>query len=266
LGDATDDQDALLSLLRHAKAVLFDFDGPICALFAGRPTKNVADRIKKAARGHWEREFLAPEVENCDDSHDVLRHLRGMYDADPNGLSPVPLKDAEDIVAKVEEEAVETALPAAGVVTLVELLSGLGKRLAVVSNNAEDPIGKYLRRPDVRLGSKFDGVFGRDPDDALLMKPNPYCVERAIEKLSLTASDCLLVGDKLSDLEAARSAGTSFLGYTRKPVRAAKMRENGAEVVVASHTPVIAAARKLRGDLSASQQTCRERRENPTLN
>ncbi|MFD8304191.1 HAD family hydrolase [Streptomyces sp. NPDC059690] len=259
MDEATDDQDDpqgdLLTLLGRAKAVLFDFDGPICALFAGRPrdprtrstTNDVADDIRRAAREEWGRARLAPDVEECVDSHHTLLRLRLMYDAEPDGLSPVALKRAEDIVTRAEELAVETAVRAWGILTLVRVLSSdLGRRLAVVSNNAEDPIRRYLELPRVRLHSAFDGVFGRDPDNARLMKPDPDCVHRAIDKLSVKASECLLIGDKLSDLHAARSAGTAFLGYTRKRARAAQMKERGAKVVVSSHQPVIRAARELR--------------------
>lgn len=251
MGDAIEDRDALLSLLGPARAVLFDFDGPVCALFGGLPrdpsgappTKHIAEKIKKVARDHWR--FLSPEVERCDDSHDILRRLRVMHEADPDGLSPLPLKAAEDIVAQAEDEAARTAVPAQDVVALVDVLCDLGLHLAIVSNNAEDPIRVFLDRPELRLGTKFDGVFGRDPEDARLMKPSPHCVRSAIEKLSLNGSECLLIGDKLSDLEAARSAGTRFLGYTRKPSRAEQMKQEGADVVVSCHQPVLAAAREL---------------------
>lgn len=272
MDDATDDQDDprgdLLALLGRAKAVLFDFDGPICALFAGRPrdprtrstTKDVADDIKHAAREEWGRARLAPDVEECVDSHHTLLRLRLMYDAEPDDLSPVALKRAEDIVTRAEDAAVETAVRAWGVLTLVKVLSSdLGKRLAVVSNNAEDPIRRYLELPRVRLHSNFDGVFGRDPDDARLMKPDPDCVRRAIDKLSVKASECLLIGDKISDLEAARSAGTSFIGYTKKRARATQMKDRGAEVVVSSHHPVIRAARTLRDLHSNWPPECRVR-------
>ncbi|MFR0353448.1 HAD family hydrolase [Streptomyces sediminimaris] len=251
MGDATDDQDALFSLLGQVKAVLFDFDGPICALFAGRPTTSVADAIKRTAREVWECDFLSPEVELCDDSHDILRLLRGMYESAPDKLSPLPLKAAEAKVADAEAEAVETAEPAPHIDVLLPLLAGLGKRLAIVSNNAAGPIRVFLKRSDVRLDAEFSGVFGRNPDDARLMKPHPDCVERAVEDLSLTASECLLVGDKISDFEAARKAGTRFLGYAQDAHRIEEMKTSGAEVVVASHDRVIAVARKLRADRQA---------------
>ncbi|MEU8750082.1 HAD-IA family hydrolase [Streptomyces chartreusis] len=245
MGDTIGDQDSLPALLKRTTAVLFDFDGPLCSLFRGLPTKDVADEIKETARGHRGWNPLAAEVEHCSDSHDILRHLRDMYEAAPVRPSPLPLKLAEDIVARAEDKAVGTAEPAQDIVTLVELLSGLRIRLAVVSNNAEKPIRKFLDRSDIRLGSTFHGVFGRDPRDARRMKPDPRCVERAIQELSLDASHCLLIGDKLSDFKAARSAGTCFLGYTRKPSRATDMKESGAEAVVSSHRPVIEAARLL---------------------
>ena len=48
-------------LLGGARAVLLDFDGPVCDLFAGRSTRPVAREIKAMAREKWN--VLDPAVE-----------------------------------------------------------------------------------------------------------------------------------------------------------------------------------------------------------
>jgi HAD superfamily hydrolase (TIGR01662 family) len=219
--DATDDQAALLRLLGDTRAVLFDFDGPICDLFGGVPTDDVAEQVKEAARPYWgwrdpeDQSRLDPEVEYCYDSHDILRRLRDMYERSASKkLSREPLELAEKIVTGQETEALRTAVRAPHIVTLVDLLRKLGLRLVVVSNNSEGPINAYLEHPDFH--KKFKGVFGRDPYDARLMKPDPHCVDQALEHLGLPASSCILIGDQLTDLKAARAVGTCFVGYTRK--------------------------------------------------
>jgi phosphoglycolate phosphatase len=240
--DVTDVQDAVLGLLGSTRAVLFDFDGPVCDLFGGASTAAVARKVKRAAREDWHP--LDPQVETCDDSHGILRCLKDMYDL--RGARPLdrrPLVRAEEIVAAFEWEAVRTAQETPHIVPLVDLLLRLGRRLVIVSNNAEKPIREYLERNG--LDEKFEGVFGRDPDDAGHMKPNPHCVKRALAHLSLSASSCLLVGDQLSDLKAAQKVGARFLGYTQDEVRYKEMKHNGAHAVVSSHAPVVEAAEEL---------------------
>ncbi|MGW5471851.1 HAD family hydrolase [Streptomyces chartreusis] len=240
MGDATDNHHALRGLLGPTRAVLFDFDGPVCDLFGGSSTAEVAVKVKQAARRHWGT--LDPDVEACHDSHDVLQRIRDMYDRPaPGARSRRPLELAESIVAQHESEAVETAMPSPHLATLVELLRGLGMRLVIVSNNAEAPIRKYLQR----TGLEFEGVFGRDPHDARRMKPDPDCVHRALRHLALPPSSCLLVGDQPTDLKAARSAGTCFLGYTGNQRKGQDMRHSGADAVISSYSSVIDAAKRL---------------------
>ncbi|MFA3876722.1 HAD family hydrolase [Streptomyces sp. MMCC 100] len=232
------DPAVLLRAFGSARAVLFDFDGPVCDLFAGATTTDVAEQVKRTARRYWGP--LDPSVEKCDDSHGVLGPLREMYERSVPRPSSLPLELAEAAVTGLERRAVRTAVPTAHLYALVDLLLGQGKRLAVVSNNAEGPILEYLEGRG--LGSKFHGVFGRSPHDARLMKPHPDCVHRALRHLGLPASDCLLVGDQLTDLGAARSAGTGFLGLTGHAERALRMAQGGADAVVSSYLPVLRAA------------------------
>ena len=255
--NATDDQDALLRLListgTDTPAVLFDFDGPVCDLFRGAPTDEVAEQIKETARLFWgwrdprDQGLLDPEVESCYDSHGILRRLRDMYERPaPKRLSAEPLKRAEEIVTEQETRALRTAVPAPDIVPLVDLLRELRVPRVVVSNNAEGPIRTYLEHPDFHR--KFEGVFGRDPYDARHMKPDPHCVRRAIGHLGLPASSCILIGDQITDLEAARKAGTWFIGYTQEATRAREMKQGGADAVVSTHLSIIAAVEKFRAN------------------
>ncbi|MFJ4084777.1 HAD family hydrolase [Streptomyces iakyrus] len=242
--DATADEDALVRLLGPTRAVLFDFDGPVCDLFGGASTRDVAEEVKRAAQRHWGT--LDPDVSACTDSHGILLKLRDMYDRPsrpPRCRRPLDL--AEGIVAQQEAGAVGRATPAPYVEEVVDALLGLGMRLVMVSNNAEEPIRTYLEAHG--LDAKFEGVFGRDPDDARRMKPDPDCIKRARQHLGLPAASCLMVGDQLTDLKAARSAGTCFLGYTEDEGRAEEMRRSGADFVVSSHLTVLAGTRRLLG-------------------
>ncbi|WP_320778875.1 HAD family phosphatase [Streptomyces sp. CRN 30] len=231
----------LKNLLRAVNTVLFDFDGPVCDLFAGISTARVAERIKSYTRRHWGP--LDPEVSACDDSHGILRPLRNMYEQkEPKPNNRRPLRKAERIVTRREAKAARTARPTPGIFELVDNLHTLDKQLIVVSNNAEAPIRAYLERHG--RYDKFEKVCGRDPADARRMKPHPDCVRRALDHLGLSrdsAPTCLLVGDQLTDLRAAKAAGTRFLGFTADVSRERAMRREGADAVVGSHARLLAA-------------------------
>ncbi|MYR43659.1 HAD family hydrolase [Streptomyces sp. SID5910] len=232
------DPRELATLLHGVRAVLFDFDGPVCDLFRGASTADVARRIKDSARYSWKH--LDPEVSACDDSHGILRKLRAMYERPaPRRRDPGPLARAEEIVREQEAKAALTAVPTPLVDALIPALVSAGMRLVVVSNNAEKPIRDHLVRHG--LDDAFEVVCGRDPEDARRMKPHPDCVDRALAHLGLPAAACLLIGDQLTDLEAARAAGTPFLGFTRDDAVAEAMLRQGADAVVSSYTGLVAA-------------------------
>ncbi|MGW3512885.1 HAD family hydrolase [Streptomyces sp. NPDC000994] len=237
-----DERVALQRLLRGARAVLLDFDGPVTDLFRDESTAPVAHEIKDVVRGIWGR--LDTDVEECDDSHGILRHLRDMFDRPT--VTPRDrraLTEAEAVVTRYEYDAVKAAVPAPDVLRLVDALCDLGLRLVIVSNNSDGPVWEFLKNNS--LQSKFDTVVGRDPHELRHMKPDPYSVRRALRLLDLPGTQTLLIGDQLTDLQAAQTAGTPFLGHTPSAERAREMRDHGADWVVQGHAPVVDAARSL---------------------
>lgn len=241
---AHDGPAVLVKTLRDACAVLIDFDGPVTDLFGGTSTAPVAAEIKESVGRIWGH--LDSDVEDCDDSHAILHRLRDMIDR-PSGepRSPEALEVAERIVTRYEYEAAKSAEPSPGFARVVDALLDLDLRLVIVSNNSEGPIWEFLKRTG--LQSKFEAVVGRDPRELRHMKPDPDSVRRALRHLHLPPAAALLVGDQMTDLEAARTAGTGFLGYTRSSAQAEEMMRRGADGVIDSHTPLIEAARSLHG-------------------
>src|SRR6185369_14345050 len=108
MGDTLDDREALRRLLGRTRAVLFDFDGPVCDLFGNASTAPVAKEIKKAVGDIWGT--LDPDVEACEDSHGILQRIRDMFDrpATPP-RSREALEQADAIVTRHEYEAVNSA-------------------------------------------------------------------------------------------------------------------------------------------------------------
>ncbi|MGW0535889.1 HAD family hydrolase [Streptomyces sp. NPDC003032] len=234
------DRDVLPGLVASAAALLFDFDGPVTRFFHHYKTAPIAREIKALLLKRGVP--LSAAVQAAQDSHGLLHLLRsGVFTQDePGPEDQETLELAEGIVTHHEYRAALGAVPDEHVEALVAELSRLGKRLAIVSNNAEGPVRAYLER--VGLAKEFEVVFGRDPHELRRMKPDPHRVEAAVHHLDLKAADCLLVGDQLTDLEAAHAAGTPFLGYARSEGIADTMRRAGAAWACASLLPLLEAA------------------------
>jgi phosphoglycolate phosphatase-like HAD superfamily hydrolase len=84
------------------------------------------------------------------------------------------------------------------------------------------------------FGSFVCEVAGRTSADPGLLKPSPYLLNQALRKLEAQPEECVLVGDSLSDLEAAQSAGVSVIGFANKPGKESAMATLSPDVIVSS--------------------------------
>jgi len=215
--DAT---DVLSPLLRRAPAILLDFDGPVCKVFADRSATIVADDLRRvlsergqpveAARG------LGP--------HELLTYAAT--------LGPAEAKAIEDKLERAELTAVATSTPTPGVTEFLDACHRIGKPVAIVSNNNADAIASYLARQ--QLSHFVEHVEGRDPANSHHMKPHPWTIKRALAQLSVQPSNCVLIGDAVTDLHAAAAADVPAIGYANRPTKVAPLEEAGALAVVTS--------------------------------
>ncbi|GGX98985.1 HAD family hydrolase [Streptomyces minutiscleroticus] len=223
--------EKLRNLITRARFVLFDFDGPICRLFAGLPAERVAGDLVEWLGRQGLRGLLTDEERAHPDPMAVLRAVDRRH-------------PRSDLVAELEErltrqelKAVARAWPTAYADPLVRTWSAVGVRLAVATNNSARTAAAYLAGRGLS-GCFAPDVYGRTRDLRLL-KPDPYCLHLALDALGAAPEDALMIGDAPSDRAAAREAGVPFLGYARHPGKAEKLRRAGAEVVVDSLEPVL---------------------------
>ncbi len=191
------------------------------------------------ARRTWQ--VLDPAAEACEDSHSLLRLLGTMLERSGAGaLDPETLGRADEMVTRYEADAVASAVPAPGIHALLDTLLGLGKRLVIVTNNAATPVRNFLELH--HMSPKFEAVFGRVPQEPHRMKPDPSSLRRALRHLGdMSPDDAVMVGDQLSDLQAARAAGVGFLGYANDAECAGELRRQGARCVVHEHRQLVEA-------------------------
>lgn len=201
--------------------ILFDFDGPVCDVFAGLPAPQVACELAKLVIS--QKPELQQEVEATDDPMVVL--VLAYAASHALGL------EVEQALADAEMTAVDAAGgPTPGAAAAFNWARSHGRRVAVVSNNSAACVRAFLARH--RLGGYVAEVVGRPLGRPELMKPDPYSVRRAARLLGVAGADCVLIGDSVTDVEAAHAAGAGAVGYANRPGKRAALVAAGTDAVV----------------------------------
>ena len=102
---------------------------------------------------------------------------------------------------------------AAPLAPLFDRLRDMGLALGIATNDAEVPARAHLDRAG--LSGRYDFLAGYDTGFGA--KPGPGQLEAFLARTGLRAQDCVMVGDSLHDLHAARSAGFLRVGVLTGP-------------------------------------------------
>lgn len=218
-----DDTEKLLSILADSKALLLDFDGPICSVFAGIPAPVVAGQLREIlAEGGYPH--LPVDVRAATDPFEVL-----FYAAK---LGQDEARYVEAAFRAHEVEAVHSARPTPSSSDLIRAWKATGRPLAVVSNNSAAAVETYLNLHDLR--AMVDLISARTSADVALLKPSPFLVTDATTRLAILPSQCVLVGDSRTDIQAARAATVAAIGYANKPGKASSLAACGPDAITTS--------------------------------
>ncbi|WP_435582552.1 HAD family hydrolase [Amycolatopsis thermoflava] len=206
-------------LLDQAGALLLDFDGPVCSVFAGIPAPVVADQLRTILvdAGHAPPDPVA----SSSDPFDVLEYAASLSDEDARYV--------EAAFTAHEVEAMTTAAPTEGGHELIQAWHGSGRPLAIVSNNSAAAISAYLDFYGLR--PLVDTVSARESADVQLLKPHPHLLHQAVRTLGIPAERCVFVGDSRTDIEAAKAAGVRSIGYANKPGKRERFTSAGADAI-----------------------------------
>ncbi|WP_416975428.1 HAD family hydrolase [Streptomyces sp. 4F14] len=223
-------------MIGRARVVLWDFDGPVCRLFAGHPAEQVAAGMVERLELLGLRGLLSEAERKSLDPHVVLRAVDSRH---PGSDLVV---DLEGRLTEEELTAATTAQPTPYADPLIRTWVAVGARMAITTNNSPKVVVSYLASRG--LSACFaPHIYGRTADIQLL-KPDPYCLNRALRAMGSAPVDALMIGDTPTDLVAARRAGVPFLGYARNEDKGKLLRKEGAEAVVSSLESVLVAVRK----------------------
>ncbi|MGW1211283.1 HAD family hydrolase [Streptomyces sp. NPDC002499] len=230
------DPERLQELIAHARVVLWDFDGPICRLFAGHSSEDVADRIVAWLGTRGLSGLLTEEEREWADPQAILRVVDRRH-------------PGSDLVAEMEKRltdeelhAAPTAMPTAWADPLIRTWKAVGAGLAITTNNSPQVVRSYLSTRG--LDSCFTPhIYGRTQVLEHL-KPHPHCLNRALSAMGAAPSAALMIGDAPTDLAAARLAGVPFLGYASSERKAKLLKDAGAENVLGSLEPLLGLLRR----------------------
>ncbi|MEV5720625.1 HAD family hydrolase [Amycolatopsis mediterranei] len=202
------DQKDLVRLIDSARAIIYDFDGPVCSVFSDLPSDQVARELESASG----RTF------GTDDPLEIIHHV-----------DPDELQSMEDLLIAAEMRAVESSKETPGALESMTAAIASGRRVAVVSNNAAAAVERFCAR--VGVAGRVWPVIGRAYRMPHRMKPAPWPMRAALDALALRPSEVVFVGDSLTDVEVARACEVPCIGYANKPGKREALGEAGAFVI-----------------------------------
>ncbi|MGH3826674.1 MAG: HAD family hydrolase [Pseudonocardiaceae bacterium] len=219
----TDDPDTLRRILTRTNALLLDFDGPVCSVFAGLPAHTVVTQLCTvlADGGYGDPPI---EIEKSDDPFEVLTYAASLGEDEARYVNAA--------FTAHEVEAIATAEPTPGAHDLIRAWSATGRPLAIISNNSTIAIHAYLDLHDLR--THVTHVSARTSPDPALLKPHPHLVITALTALTVSATTATFVGDSVTDIQAARAAHIMSIGYANKPRKTAELMTAGADTVIST--------------------------------
>lgn len=228
----TDEEpNELRRLIEDARVVLWDFDGPICRLFAGHSAERVANDLATWLESRGLHGLLTEDERELLDPHVVLRAV------DRRHPGSDLVAELEERLTQEESRATVSAMPTPYADPLIRTWAAVGTRLAITTNNSPRVVREYLVSRG--LGACFaPHVYGRT-QELNHLKPDPHCINRALNAIGAAPGNALMIGDAPTDLLAAQAAGVPFLGYARNERKGKLLYDAGAETVVDSLEPVL---------------------------
>ncbi|MFJ7128275.1 HAD family hydrolase [Streptomyces sp. NPDC098101] len=215
------DADQLIETLANARVVLFGFDGPVCDVFAGLSAPEVARELTALLSAG--DEAAGAKAARTDDPIEVLRIA---HEADTELGQRV-----EQALTAAEVRAVAVVgQPTPGAAEALRAARAAGRGVAVVSNNSAECVRAFLELHGLR--EHVTEIVGRPSEQLHLMKPNPFPLITAAERMHIDVTSCTLIGDSLTDVQAAHAAGATVIGYADKPHKVDLFSEVQADVVI----------------------------------
>jgi phosphoglycolate phosphatase len=146
--------------------------------------------------------------------------VRGL-EAEGRAVPPAELDRLfDDFIAYYADHIADRSRPFPGLVDALDILATEGWRFAICTNKLEQLSVALLTKLD--LASRFIAICGQDTFG--IQKPDPEVLRRTVSAAGGDLKSAIMVGDSLTDITTARSAGIPVVavdfGYTERPVTA----------------------------------------------
>ena len=138
------------------------------------------------------------------------------------------LRQASEIIEKIELAGVDRAQPLEGAVETISALKKSGATLAIVTSNSSKTVSRWLNKNSATV----DAIVGRDT--LLGLKPAPDMLLRALGQFSLDRSEAAFVGDSEADLRAAQTCAIRFYGIAPTEIARDRLLAAGATEIYSS--------------------------------
>lgn len=155
----------------------------------------------------------------------------------------VPMGTSETETGKVlasftehyKQHCADKTKPYDGVTELILKLRSSGMKTAVVSNKADYGVSELCRQYFAGL---FDAAVGER--EGIRRKPAPDSVNAVLEKLDISRSDAVYIGDSEVDLETAKNAEMDCIAVSWGFREPEFLRQRGADIIASSPDEVLA--------------------------
>ncbi|MXQ54819.1 HAD family hydrolase [Shimazuella alba] len=231
----------LHKMMENVDCVLLDMDGVALDFFAIYPAYSAADQMKTFLYKEGvlfanDRLPMNPEsvrMQYEDDPLAILRFYGSLCKSKNSELRAIAYK-LESILCEWECRAAGQTIATDLFDQFVECLVSRNKKIAVTTNNSPKAVKIFLKKSKV-IRFFEDNVFGRTSPDPEALKPNKDMLCEAMEALKADPSRTLMIGDSVSDKEAADKAGVRyFLGMAYTDAKQFALLEAGVEIVIKS--------------------------------
>jgi phosphoglycolate phosphatase len=195
------------------RTVVFDLDGTLV---------DTAPDLISALNVILDREGLAPvplqSARNMIGAGARKLIERGL-EADGRNASAADIaRLTEDFIGYYAEHIADASRPFDGLERTLDDLAGLGYRLAVCTNKLEWLSKRLLDR--LNLSARFAAICGADTFG--IAKPDPGILRQTVARAGGELSAAIMVGDAGPDIGVARRAGIPVIGvsfgYTEVPI------------------------------------------------
>lgn len=187
-------------ILRQARHLLIDFEGPLCSLYPHSPTL-AADRLRAllTAEGIQLPDLIAETT----DPLAVVVHAAN--------VRPDLARQAEAELTSIELSAVPAAQPTGHAHDVISSARESGRGVTIISTCSAAAVNAYLTR--VSLTELVDLVVARTGN---IPAPEYLAlIQQAFSELDAEPSTCAIVADSVLVLQSALTSGSAAIAYVR---------------------------------------------------